>query len=142
MDIRDKIKERLAAKIVNWDERSTRRIYFTIKKEDIIETVEFIFRQLGLRFSTATAIDTPQGIELLYHFSWDPAGEFYTVKVLLTDKKHPRIDAITNIFPGAEWMEREMWELMGVDFAGHPNLKRLLLDDDWPKEDYPLRQKG
>ena len=142
MNIRDKIKERLAGSIVSWDEKSTRRIYFTIKKEDLRETVEFMFRQLGLRFSTATAIDTPQGFELLYHFSWDPAGEFYTVKVLLTDKLHPRIDAITPIFPGAEWMEREIWELMGIDFAGHPNLKRLLLDDDWPKEDYPLRQKG
>jgi len=140
MNIRDKIKERLGVKIIDWDDRSTRRIYFTIKKEDLLETVEFMFRQLGLRFSTATAIDTPQGIELLYHFSWDPAGEFYTVKVLLTDKLHPRIDAITNIFPGAEWMEREIWELMGIDFAGHPNLKRLLLDDDWPKEDYPLRR--
>lgn len=140
MSIRDKIKEKLGAKIVAWEEKSTRRIYFTVKKEDIRETAEFLFRELSLRFSTASAVDTPQGFEMLYHFSFDPTGEFYSVRVLLADKLHPRIDAITPLFPGAEWVEREIWELMGIEFNGHPNLKRLLLDDDWPQGDYPLRK--
>jgi len=141
MDIKDKIKERLGKKIVAWEEKSTRRIYFTVKKEDIRETVEFLFRDLSLRFSTASALEVPLGFEILYHFSFDPAGEFYSLRVLLTDKLHPRIDAITPLFPGAEWVEREIWELMGIEFSGHPNLKRLLLSDDWPQNDYPLRNK-
>jgi NADH:ubiquinone oxidoreductase subunit C len=141
MDIRDKIKERLSGKIIAWEEKSTRRIYFAVHKQDIVDTARVLFKELGLRFSTATAVDTPHGFEMLYHFSFDPAGEFYTVRVLLDDKRNPEIDAITPVFAGAEWVEREIWELMGINFVGHPNLKRLLLDDDWPHDDHPLRKE-
>jgi Ni,Fe-hydrogenase III component G len=140
MDIREKIKAKLGAKVIDWKEHSRRRIYFSIKKEDIFKTVEFLFKELGLRFSIASGTDTPEGLEILYHFSFDPAGEFYSVRVLLSEKTHPEIDSITPIFPGAEWIEREMWELMGIKFLGHPNLKRLLLSEDWPEGNYPLRQ--
>lgn len=139
--MKDKIKERLGSKIIEWKENSSKRIYFTIDKKDIFATVEFLFNELGLRFSTASGIDTPLGFEILYHFSFDKAGEFYSVRVLIEDKKHPQIDSIAPIFPGAEWIEREIWEMLGINFKGHPNLKRLLLAEDWPEGDYPLRQK-
>ena len=79
--------------------------------------------------------------EILYHFSNDPAGEIYSVRVLLEDKLKPEIQSITPIFPGAEWIEREIWEMFGINFPGHLNLKRLLLADDWPQGEYPLRNK-
>jgi len=139
--VRDKIKEHLGNKIVEWHEKSFRRIYFTIDKKDIFETARYLFKDLKLRFAIATGVDTPEGIEILYHFSYDQAGEFYSVRVIIADKKDPQIDSITPLFPGAEWIEREMWEMLGVNFVGHPNLKRLLLADDWPEGDYPLRQK-
>ena len=142
MNMKDKIRERLGNKILSWQEVSRRRVYFAVKKEDIFETVKFLFKELGLRFSTASGIDTPQGIEILYHFSFDEQGEIYSVRVIIEDKKHPEVDAITPIFPGAEWVEREIWEMLGVNFKGHPNLKRLLLADDWPQGDYPLRHKN
>jgi Ni,Fe-hydrogenase III component G len=141
VDIKDRIKERLSNKIITWEEKSSRRIYFSIKKEDILETVKFLFKELGLRFSIASGIDTPSGFEILYHFSFDKAGQFYSVRVLLEDKKHPQIDSIATIFPGAEWIEREMWEMLGINFIGHPNLKRLLLSEDWPQGQYPLRHE-
>jgi NADH-quinone oxidoreductase subunit C len=59
---------------------------------------------------------------------------------MIEDRAQPEIDSITPIFPGAEWIEREMWEMLGINFSGHPNLKRLLLADDWPEGKYPLRQ--
>ena len=43
--------------------------------------------------------------------------------------------------PQAEWIEREIWEMLGINFKGHPNLKRLLLAEDWPEDKYPLRNK-
>jgi Ni,Fe-hydrogenase III component G len=140
MDIRQHIKEHLGKKILEWQEPSVRRVYFTIAKQDIFETAKFLFRELGLRFSTASATDTPQGLEILYHFSLDKSGEFYSLRVLL-DKHKPQIDAITPLFPGAEWMEREIWEMFGINFIGHPNLRRLLLADDWPEGKYPLRKE-
>lgn len=138
--MKDRIKEALQDKILDWKENSVRRVYFTVDKKDIFKTVEVLFKELGLRFSTASGVDTPQGLEILYHFSFDKAGEFYSARVLLEDKKHPQIDSITPIFPAAQWIEREMWEMLGINFKGHPNLKRLLLAEDWPEGDYPLRQ--
>lgn len=141
MDIKEKIREKLGDKIIEWKEHSPRRIYFTIDKKDIFGVTEFLFKTLSLRFSTASGTDTPGALEILYHFSYDKSGEFYSARVLLEDKKHPQIDSITPLFPGAEWIEREIWEMLGINFIGHPNLKRLLLADDWPDGDYPLRRK-
>jgi Ni,Fe-hydrogenase III component G len=141
MNTRDRIKEGLGEKITAWQEKSAQRIYFSVDKKDILSTAEFLFRKLGLRFSIATGTEKPQGLEILYHFCYDPAGEVYSVRVLIEDKAHAAIDSITPLFPGAEWIEREIWELLGVHFNGHPNLKRLLLAEDWPEGDYPMRQK-
>ncbi|MDI6641206.1 MAG: NADH-quinone oxidoreductase subunit C [Elusimicrobiota bacterium] len=48
---------------------------------------------------------------------------------------------MTPIIKGAEWIEREIWEMLGINFKNHPNLKRLLLATDFPEGIYPLRQK-
>jgi NADH:ubiquinone oxidoreductase subunit C len=140
MDIREQLRERLGQSIIEWQEKSSRRIYFSVRKEDVFKTVEFLFKELGLRFSIASGVDTPAGFQILYHFSYDKTGEIFSLEAMIEDRTHPEIDSITPIFPGAEWIEREMWEMLGINFSGHPNLKRLLLADDWPEGKYPLRQ--
>ncbi len=134
MSIKEQIREKLGNKIINWYEHLARRIYFSLKPKDLKEVAKILFKELGLRFATATGIDTPAGIEILYHFSFDRSGEIFSLRVLIEDKKKPEIDSITPVFPAAEWIEREMWELLGVNFIGHPNLKHLLLIDDGQKE--------
>jgi len=141
MDIKGKIKERFGKKIIDWKENSSRRVYFTVNKEDIVEVAKFLFKDLGMRFSIASGVDTPLALEILYHFTIDETGEFYSVRAFIKDKKKPEIDSIAVIFPGAEWIEREIWEMLGVNFIGHPNLKRLLLSEDWPEGKYPLRHE-
>jgi NADH-quinone oxidoreductase subunit C len=49
-----------------------------------------------------------------------------------------QIESVIPVWPTADWHEREAWDLMGIAFEGHPNLKRILLDDDW--EGHPLRK--
>lgn len=139
-DIVEKIKEKFSDKILNFEEKSIRRIYINFKPEDIPAAVKFVFKDLGCRFSTATGIDTPSGIEILYHFSEDATGKIITLSTVIADKKNPQIQSITPVIRGAEWIEREIWELLGVNFIGHPNLKHLLLIDDWPEGKYPLRK--
>jgi NADH:ubiquinone oxidoreductase subunit C len=141
MMMKDKVKEGLGSIIEQWHEHSPRRIYLKIRKEDILKATRLLFTELGMRFSIASGVDTPEGLEILYHFSYDKTGEFFTVRVILEDKKHPEIDSIAVLFPGADWIEREMWEMLGINFKGHPNLKRLLLADDWPEGKYPLRKE-
>ncbi|RKY31680.1 MAG: hypothetical protein DRP74_04385 [Candidatus Omnitrophota bacterium] len=135
------IKKRLSDKIIDWHEHSGRRIYIKIKAQDLKEISNLLFFDHGLRFCTASGQDTPLGIEILYHFGFDYTGEIFSLRVLLEDKKNLKIDSLTPLFPAAEWIEREMWELLGIDFIGHPNLKKLLLDDEWPQGKYPLRHE-
>lgn len=54
----------------------------------------------------------------------------------LDDGEH--VDSVVSVWPAADWLEREQYDLMGIRFDGHPNLERLLLDDDW--EGHPLRK--
>ena len=140
MNIRDRIKEELGEKISGWNEPSAKRIYFCLDKKDIFSAAKFLFKDLGLRFATASGVDTPEGFEILYHFSFDKAGEIYSARVMIHGKESPQVDSIAPLFPGAEWVEREMWEMLGINFLGHPNLKRLLLSEDWPEGKYPLRK--
>ena len=67
------------------------------------------------------------------------------VKVFVNDPD-PEVDSITSIWHGAEWPEREVYDLFGVSFAGHPDLRRIVLPQnfvDHPlRKDYPLRGKG
>lgn len=140
MTISDKIKEKLQDKIISWQDCSARRIYASIKPQDIKEVAHLLFKDLSLRFITASAQEMPEGgFQIIYHFTFDKTGEVISIKVDLPDKAKPEIDSITNIIIGAEWIEREIWELLGINFKNHPNLKRLLLAEEWPDGDYPLR---
>ncbi|MFH1678138.1 MAG: NADH-quinone oxidoreductase subunit C [Candidatus Omnitrophota bacterium] len=141
MSILEQIKEKLADKISDWYEHNPCRIYFTVTKKNIKEVARVLFKDLGLRFVIATGTDTPQGFEILYHFSFDASGQMVSVRALIKNKQNPEIDSLAGIAPCFEWIEREIWEMLGVKFLGHPNLKRLLLSDDWPEGKYPLRQK-
>lgn len=139
VDIITRLKEKFADKILKVEEKSPRRIYVEINPKDIVELTAFVFKDLGCRFVTASGTDIPEGLEILYHFSDDPSGRIINLRVLIKDKLHPQIKSIAPLFKGAEWIEREMWELLGINFVGHPNLKRLLLIEEWPEGEYPLR---
>ena len=138
-DIINKVKEGLKDKIISWEEKSVRRYYFTIKKTDIVLVAKYLFGKLGARFVIASGIDTPKGIEILYHFSFDKqGGQVVTAKVLVP-KQSCEIESIAPVIPGAVWIEREIRELLGVTFLNHPDPRPLLTAEDWPKGVYPLR---
>ncbi len=139
MSVTDIVKEKLADRILESYEHSPRRIYITVNPEDLRESARILFEDLKLRFSIATGTDTPESIELTYHFSCDSTGQFISLRVHLKDKDNPEVDSISGIMKGSEWIEREIWELLGVNFKGHPDLRRLLLSEDWPEGEYPLR---
>jgi Ni,Fe-hydrogenase III component G len=139
MSILDDIKEKLQGKISDWYEHNPKRIYFKVEKQDIREVARVMFKDLGFRYVIASGTDTPRGFEILYHFSFDKTGQMVSVRVLIEDKQNPQIDSLAVISPAFEWIEREIWEMLGIKFIGHPNLKRLLLADDWPEGKYPLR---
>ena len=138
-EILKRIKDKFGGRIKKFFEKSRKRIYIDIDQKDITAFAEFIFKELEARFSTATCVDMPKGMEILYHFGFDEAGIVVSLRAYL-DKNNPEIESITPIMKGAEWIEREIHELFGVEFKNHPNLKRLLLPDGWPEGLYPLRR--
>ncbi len=83
-------------------------------------------------------------MEVVYHFSSFDQKHRFVVKVMLPRWKDnqpgalPEVPSLTTLFPAADWLEREVFDLSGVNFIGHPDLRRLLLADDWVG--HPLRK--
>jgi NADH-quinone oxidoreductase subunit C len=75
--------------------------------------------------------------EVIYHLLSIPRKERVRLKVPL-DASSPVLDSLTPLWPGADYFEREVFDLFGVRFAGHPNLRRILMPEDW--EGHPLRK--
>jgi NADH-quinone oxidoreductase subunit C len=84
-----------------------------------------------------TAIDWQDRIEVVYQLTALQRNEKLALRVDLHRAK-PEIDTVTPIWRGANYPEREVFDLMGVVFTGHPDLRRILLPEDW--EGYPLRK--
>ncbi|GAG05448.1 unnamed protein product [marine sediment metagenome] len=133
------IKDKFGNRIKKFYNKSAKRIYIDIEKKDITDFARFVFKDLGARFSTATATDHPKDIEIMYHFGFDGQGLIVTFRTYVSKNKC-EIESLLPLMSGAEWIEREIHELFGVEFKNHPNIKPLLLPDDWPKDKYPLRK--
>jgi len=84
-----------------------------------------------------TAVDWSDRIEMVYQLAHLGSNTKIALRVDL-DRARPEIDSLTQIWAGADYQEREVYDLMGVVFRGHPDLRRILLPDDW--EGFPLRK--
>jgi Ni,Fe-hydrogenase III component G len=133
-DFQDRFRE----DILDFFEKSPKRAYFEINPDALVPAATYIFRDLGARFHIASGVDARTHLEILYHFSIETMNLLISLRVKL-DKEKPSVDSLANVIKGANWIEREINELLGVDFPGHPDLRRLLLTDEWPKGVYPLR---
>ena len=138
-EIIENIKVRAGKDLLDLSDRSEKRVYVTIKKEILPKIARYLFNDVRARFVIASGVDTRKAIEILYHFSIDEIGLIVSLRVIL-DKSNLEVESLVSIMKCAEWIEREIHELLGVNFKGHPNLKHLLLKDDWPEGNYPLRK--
>lgn len=120
-------------------DKSAKRFYAEIKSEALIPVVQFLFIEKGARFNIASGIDCRNHFEIVYHFTIDEIDLVISLRVHL-DKNNPQIASLTSIMKGASWIEREMSELLGITFVGHPDMRRLLLSDEWPQGVFPLRR--
>jgi NADH-quinone oxidoreductase subunit C len=85
----------------------------------------------------ATPAEKPKRFSMSYHLlSVSDKPRRVRVQVWLDDGEP--VASVIGVWPTADWHEREAWDMLGIAITGHPNLKRLLMDDDW--EGHPLRK--
>lgn len=82
-------------------------------------------------------VDQETHMEVVYHLLSLTSGHVYAVRVR-TDREQPSVPSVTPIWQAANWNEREIYDLLGIDFPGHPDLRRIMMPDDWVG--HPLRK--
>lgn len=112
------------------------RLFITIPRDQVLTTAKLLAENGVQHLSTITGRDTGTAFEVLYHFFID--GNMLTLKTQLP-RDDPVVDSIINEFPSSVLYERELLDLLGITPRGHPDLRRLVLPDDWPGG-YPLRK--
>ncbi len=112
-----------------------------IKPSRIVEVCRFLKRELAyVRLSGITCIDRhplEPRFEVLYLLHSLERNERLKLKVALPGDS-PAVETVTGVWSGADWYEREAFDLFGVVFTGHPDLRRILMPEDWVG--YPLRK--
>ena len=87
----------------------------------------------------------PEGrFAVVYHF-YSTAHKHRLRLVVPLNEDDAQLDSLTSLWPGANWLEREVWDMFGIDFRGHPNLKRILMYEGFEghplRKDYPVKKR-
>jgi membrane-bound hydrogenase subunit beta len=117
-----------------------RRIFVHLSMETFKKAVGYLSQKAAFtHISAMTGIDVGKAIEVIYHLNRDGRIEL-SLKVQ-TPKDNACLPTITDIIPGAILYEREVHDLLGVAFEGHPDLSPLVLPEGWPSGVHPLRKE-
>ncbi len=109
-----------------------------VDKDIFKETSEYI-KNMGFTFlSDITSVDYKDHFILVYQFFNYNRNDSVTLKIKLENYENPEIDSLTSIWETADWHEREVYDLMGIIFKDHPNLKRILMWEGY--KGHPLRK--
>ncbi len=143
MDAVERLQEKFASEIVSVGE-SAGQTYVTVKREKIFDILKFLHDSGELLFdhlADLTAVDwyqkkTPR-FEVVYNLYSIRYKQFLRIKAQVPEED-PRITSVSSIWKVANWFEREVYDMFGIVFEGHPDLRRLLMPEDW--EGFPLRK--
>ncbi len=129
-DIKDRVQEASLA--------APRRIQVKVQREQLNAVLAYLKGQLGFtHLGTISGNDLGENFEVVYHMSSSAA----TVNVrILTPRNDPKIPSVCAVIPGAILYERELQDMFGLKVENIPDPRPLLLADDWPAGEYPLRK--
>ncbi|SFR00993.1 NADH-quinone oxidoreductase subunit C [Desulfoscipio geothermicus] len=130
----DEMKQKFS--YIEFDEQKT----VNVPADKLLEFMQAMKDEYALDFLTnLTAVDYPEENKLQVVYNLNSIEKGYTLMVKTdVDREHPEVPSVFPVWGGANWQEREVYDLLGIVFTGHPNLKRILLDDKF--EGHPLRK--
>ena len=140
-DLEKKINSELTTKI-NSSKISHSQIYINIDSEDIVDVILFLKNNEKTKFRQLidiTAVDFPQSekrFKMVYLFLSHEYNSRLILECYINEGEI--VPTITNIYPAANWMEREVFDMYGIKFKNHPDLRRILTDYGF--EGHPLRK--
>ena len=149
----DKVAERFSGAVIERYEDRSGAPWAVIAKEQIRDVAQFLKTDHELQFRLFLSADA---VDRMYLPVNDPRFEVvYFLRSLLRNEvinlkvrvggETPEVPSVTPVFQGANWWERFVWDFYGIKFEGHPDLRRILMYEDFKghplRKDYPLRQR-
>ena len=135
-DIAEKIEEKLPGSLEDSGDD-----YLLVKTESLVAVAEYLKNTESLNFdyfNYVTAVDYYSYFELIYRLESVEHNHSIVIKTRCYDRDNPTVPSLSRLWQGATLQEREVYDLMGIKFEGHPNLKRMFLWDGF--EGHPLRK--
>jgi NADH-quinone oxidoreductase subunit C len=135
----EKIKERFPAADVQVTEGNG-DAFCTVSAASILEVCRWLKSDPEMHFDLCTSIsgaDDTKNLWTVYHLYSIPKNHKAVLKVKL-DRQAPSVASLVPVWKAADWHEREAYDMYGIRFTDHPDLRRILLPEDWPG--YPLRK--
>jgi len=109
-----------------------------ISPEKLLDLMEMLKKDYGFNYlANLTSVDNSENFEMVYHLYVIPDNHKIGVKTRVS-RAQAEVVSVMSVWPTADWQEREVYDLMGIGFKGHPNLIRVLLPDDFIG--HPLRK--
>ena len=135
-DIAEKLEEKLPGSLEDSGED-----YLLVKTNSLLAVAEHLKNTDSLSFdyfNYVTAVDYYSYFEVVYRLESIEHNHSIVIKTRCYDRDNPTVPSLTGLWQGANFQEREVYDLMGIKFEGHPNLKRMFLWDGF--EGHPLRK--
>ncbi len=137
------LKAKLGQGFLGHTEPIPDQLWVEVKPESVVQAADLLHNQTQARYLLSVGSDEREIKKRfgVYHLFTFDADHFFLSLDVSADAQKPSVPSITPVIKGANWSEREIRDLLGVEFPGHPDPRRLVLADDWPQGVYPLRKE-
>ncbi|HOJ22740.1 MAG TPA: NADH-quinone oxidoreductase subunit C [Armatimonadota bacterium] len=113
----------------------------TVGRERLLAVCRYLKEEQGFDYPIlVTGVDRGDGLESVIHLGQMTSPRVIVLKTPVS-YDDPQVPSVTSIWAGADWHERESYDLMGIRYEGHPDLRRILLPEEWDEYPHPLRKE-